>query len=160
MPNNLLALSHGAGSIGLAVSVKKLILYPSNKLPAASFKEKVSMEHFLTKVLTRLQDYRSKNGIEHTPYDAKYDQSNNIKAIHFQLSYGLGKFSIERDLANNRIVIKERQWQQWVTVLFFVIMAILNPEQTWLLFAAATINIAVLIIKEIKIVALKRFLFE
>ena len=118
------------------------------------------MEHFLTKVLTRLQDYRSKNGIEHTPYDAKYDQSNNIKAIHFQLSYGLGKFSIERDLANNRIVIKERQWQQWVTVLFFVIMAILNPEQTSLLFAAVTINIAVLIIKEIKIVALKRFLFE
>ncbi|SQH77221.1 protein of unknown function [Shewanella benthica] len=48
------------------------------------------MKGLMDKIFQKLQEYKQKNGLEHTHYSVKYDHQQAIQSISFRLSFLLG----------------------------------------------------------------------
>lgn len=118
-------------------------------------------------ILEKLEVYRERNGFEHTNYATKRDSSGEIRAITFKFSGWLGKFTIERDIATQQLVFKGFSKMNLVLLAYASTIACYNIQDTStsplvssLFLAGLVIFVTTFLLREIKITALKRFLFE
>lgn len=122
-------------------------------------------------ILLKLQEYKQRNGLDHTQYSVEYDHQQAIKSISFRLSLLLGKISFERDIVKQQITIKDGQFIMYLMAFGLIAIGVwlsmkVDVDTLHRLSAGLanmTLGFMTLlfsITREIKINALKRFLFE
>ena len=92
-------------------------------------------------ILEKLEMYREKNGFDQTNYSAKKDSSGEIRAITFNFSGWLGKFTIERDIATKQLVFKSFSKMNLVSLAYLFAMGsyhLQNANTTPFLFVPIT----------------------
>ncbi|QFU22251.1 hypothetical protein FM038_008840 [Shewanella eurypsychrophilus] len=125
----------------------------------------------MNNILLKLQEYKQKNGLEHTQYTIKYDNQQAIQSISFRLSLLLGKISFKRDIAKQEITVKDGQFIMYLLSFWLIATGVwlsmkVDVETLHRLSAGLaniTLGLVALVLsitREIKINALKRFLFE
>ncbi|WP_143562317.1 hypothetical protein [Shewanella sp. UCD-KL12] len=122
-------------------------------------------------ILLKLQEYKQRNGLDPTQYSVKYDHQRAIKSIFFRLSLLLGKISFERDIAKQEITVKDGQFNMYLLAFWLIDIGVwlsmkVDIETLHRLSAGLAnitlglVTLTLSIVREIKINALKRFLFE
>ena len=118
-------------------------------------------------IIEKLEQYRKRNGFEHTKYATREDSSGDLRAITFTLSGWLGKFTIEKDIATKQLVFKDFSKINLISLAYFAAMGgyvlqnTITPPLLFSLVIASMITFSIIILlREIKITDLKRFLFE
>ncbi|MPY21615.1 hypothetical protein FM037_18125 [Shewanella psychropiezotolerans] len=118
-------------------------------------------------IIKKLEQYQEKNGFDHTNYSTRKDSSGDIREITFKLSGWLGQVRITKDIASKHPVFKDGSKINLLMLAYFGTMLgyYLQQKQTSSLMFSLVIGsyivyFAVMILREIKITDLKRFLFE
>ncbi|AQS36863.1 hypothetical protein Sps_01699 [Shewanella psychrophila] len=118
-------------------------------------------------IIEKLEQYRERNGFEHTNYTTRKDSSGDLREITFKLSGWLGQVRITKDIASKYPAFKDGSKINLLMLAYFGTMLgyYLQQKQTSsLLFSLViggfTAYFAAMILREIRITDLKRFLFE